>query len=108
MTYPCHRCAGSGRIKAFSHVLAGVCFKCGGSGRQKRKPGKPSVLWAVLFRNGATGQMDRIYNLRGKTPEQVRRKAENTYPRASADFRQTYNLDTLQVVRDDELPAQSA
>lgn len=28
----CPKCMGSGRISAFSHIKAGVCFSCGGSG----------------------------------------------------------------------------
>ncbi len=28
----CHRCIGTGRLAAYSHVHGGVCFKCNGSG----------------------------------------------------------------------------
>lgn len=30
----CPRCMGSGRISAFQHFKAGVCFSCGGTGKR--------------------------------------------------------------------------
>ena len=29
----CSRCGGSGYLRQYNHVQAGVCFRCGGSGR---------------------------------------------------------------------------
>ena len=29
---PCPKCAGHGRISAYSHVDGGICFQCGGDG----------------------------------------------------------------------------
>lgn len=51
--FECPKCNnGSGNIKAFSHVLGGVCFQCKGTGyiEQKRAPTKSktysfSFLW---------------------------------------------------------------
>lgn len=40
----CERCNGKGHIKAYGHVMDGVCFKCGGSGKQEaKKVRKPSA-----------------------------------------------------------------
>ena len=34
----CGKCDATGRIRAFSHYAAGVCFDCGGSGRISHDP----------------------------------------------------------------------
>jgi len=47
----CSRCiGGKGRIDAFSHIKAGVCFKCGGHGfvMQKSKP-NPQKTYEISF-----------------------------------------------------------
>ncbi len=31
---PCKRCHGTGEIKAFQHVLGGICFRCWGVGEE--------------------------------------------------------------------------
>lgn len=41
---PCTRCNGSGYIKAYSHVMGGVCFKCGGSGKQAAPRGRSRTI----------------------------------------------------------------
>lgn len=54
--FECPKCSGgSGHIKAFSHVMGGVCFKCGGKGyvEQKTKPAKPMLEWSVGATNAA-------------------------------------------------------
>jgi RecJ-like exonuclease len=45
----CPRCNGKGTIKAYGHVLGGVCFMCGGSGKVEGsdKPKKASK-WASI------------------------------------------------------------
>ena len=37
-TAKCERCGGAGRISAFKHVNAGVCFDCEGTGKDWRAP----------------------------------------------------------------------
>jgi RecJ-like exonuclease len=49
MTYKCPKCEGHGKINAFGHVQAGVCFKCGGSGSVANKPIAPSVKWVCVY-----------------------------------------------------------
>jgi hypothetical protein len=41
---PCGRCAGTGRIAAFSHVHGGVCFGCDGTGVGDAPSAPPTVL----------------------------------------------------------------
>ena len=47
--YECGKCSGKGRIAAFNHVVAGVCFKCNGRGYVVRKsaprPAKKFNVW---------------------------------------------------------------
>ncbi len=46
---PCPRCAGDGRISAYTHVKAGVCFRCGGAGTitTKYPPRAPSEKFGI-------------------------------------------------------------
>ncbi len=37
-TAKCERCGGAGRISAFKHVNAGICFDCEGTGKDWRSP----------------------------------------------------------------------
>lgn len=105
-TYACSRCAGKGRLAAFSNVLAGVCFKCGGTGRQASKPAKPSILWAVLGEEYATGMRARLYNVRSPSAQGAIKKARNTFERASEEFRNTYSMAAAIAVPASELDAQ--
>lgn len=74
--YPCYRCSGEGVIRAFGHVLGGICFKCHGTGTQKDKPIK-SIMWAVLDTNG-----NHVYNVRAKTLLSAIKSALQIFARA--------------------------
>lgn len=89
--YSCGRCSGQGRIRAFSHVLGGVCLKCHGTGRVETKPAaKP--LFAVYLIERNTGNAVHIYNFRARTAGEALRRAQRTYERASNAFRDEHTM----------------
>ena len=90
-SYPCYRCDGEGRIRAFGHVLGGVCFKCGGSGRQKSKP-SVGHDFVVVGHDPSTGEEVECYNERAKTAGEALKKAQGRIVNASADFRAEHDL----------------
>lgn len=49
MTYTCPKCEGHGKIAAFGHVQAGVCFKCNGAGTVASKPAAKSQKWTCIY-----------------------------------------------------------
>lgn len=100
-TYPCSRCEGAGRIRAFSHVVGGVCFRCGGTGKQKSKPAT-STTWAILGRDPQTGEVRHIYNIRAKTPSVALKKAAVTFAGASAQYRAENSMDGAVAIPSDE------
>lgn len=92
-TYPCGRCAGEGTIRAFGHVLAGVCFKCAGSGKQKSKP-VTSQLWAVYGTRRINGARVRLYNVRARTADLAVKRAFVTMQGANDAFKAEFDLAT--------------
>lgn len=95
-TWPCSRCDGKGEIRAFGHVLGGVCFKCGGCGKQASKPSL-SVMWVVLDSNG-----QQTYNIRAKTSSQAIAKALVTFQGASAEWRGAHDMSNPSAVTPEE------
>lgn len=82
-TYECQRCSGKGTIKAFSHVIGGVCLKCKGSGKQSTKPQKPSKSFSLSFLwddesdvNYNGGDFCRCATIKAKTMAKATEKAE--------------------------------
>lgn len=47
--FTCPKCEGHGKIAAFGHVQAGVCFKCNGAGNVASKPSAKSQKWACVY-----------------------------------------------------------
>lgn len=47
--FDCPKCEGHGKIGAYNHVMAGVCFKCGGSGKVASKPAAKSQKWVCIY-----------------------------------------------------------
>ena len=90
--YPCSRCAGQGRISAFGHVLAGVCFQCKGSGKQKTKPAQKAIKWAVFGHDRNTDKPGRLYNVKAPTEAKAIAKAQNLFGNASTAFRDTWTM----------------
>lgn len=91
-TFPCTRCDGSGRIRAFGHVLGGVCFKCNGSGKQARKPSKPSQLFPLSAIDRETGVRGHVYNVRARTPAEALRKAKAMAARSTGYLAESVEL----------------
>jgi RecJ-like exonuclease len=47
--FTCQKCEGHGKIGAYSHVMAGVCFKCNGTGKVSQKPSAKSQKWVCIY-----------------------------------------------------------
>jgi hypothetical protein len=107
-TFPCSRCAGTGRLSCFSNVLGGVCFKCNGKGTQPSKPAAPSILWAVLGTDRNTGGRVRLYNIKAKNETAAIERARNTMAGASTAFKDQYTLEGAVAVRAAEMDQQEA
>lgn len=105
-TYPCSRCDGKGDIRAYGHVMGGVCFKCSGSGQQSSKP-RTSIRWTVLSTNPTSGDRGDCYNIQAQTPVKAIARARVLYMRASDDFRAKHNLDDAIAVPADEYWSQN-
>jgi hypothetical protein len=74
MTHTCHKCDGSGHIRAFSHILGGVCFTCAGSGRvEVRRPAanRYSPINAMHCETLAEAQAFRMAEFGRRFPELV-------------------------------------
>lgn len=97
-TYPCSRCAGTGRLLVHSNVLGGVCFKCKGKGTQAAKPAPPAAKWAVFGQHRTTGEWLRLYNLTARTKQAAIKRARDTYAKASQAWRDTYTLDEARAI----------
>lgn len=95
--FECPKCAnGSGNIKAFSHVLGGVCFQCKGTGyvEQKRKPTKSklfsfSFLWTNPEHcNYMNGEFCDCFNKKARSLSEANKIAESSMKKNGAvDFK---------------------
>jgi hypothetical protein len=70
-TFPCNRCSGTGEIRAFGHVMGGVCFKCGGKGTQTSRPAKPQPKFGVTAILKDTGQRISVFFLTAPNAEKA-------------------------------------
>lgn len=91
MTYTCPRCAGSGSY-SFNPIHGTRCLRCRGTGSVTKKPRAPTPKWAVFGQHRATGAWLRVYNVQARTKTEAIAKALQTYAVASADWRNTYDL----------------
>lgn len=98
-TYKCPKCSGLGRLSCYSNVLGGVCFSCGGKGVKQGKAPAPSVRWAVLGIERATGARVALYFKRAKTADAAINAARNTMAGASSEFKEANTLDGAIAVR---------
>ena len=106
--YPCSRCAGTGRLNVFSHVLGGTCFKCNGTGTQRHKPAAPSVKWAVFGHGSASGDSRRLFNVTAKSEAEAILKARKAYDGASVLFKEENTLETAQAIKFSDMADPSA
>lgn len=103
--YPCSRCEGHGRISAFGHVLAGVCFQCKGSGKQKSKPAPKAIKWAVFGHDRSTDKPGRLYNVKAPTEAKAIAKAQDLFGNASTEFKDTWTMSKAFALTWEELAA---
>lgn len=84
---PCTKCSGDGDIRAFRHVMGGVCFSCGGKGyKMVSKSYKPSILFHIevtcVSSDGCSlepGQRGVAYNINARSPAEALRKAKTKW-----------------------------
>lgn len=107
-TYPCSRCAGTGRMPQHSNVLGGVCFRCNGKGTQASKPTPPTPKWAIFGQHRDSGQWLRLYNVSTKTEAGAIERARATMERASTAWRDTYTLAQARALRWQDMADQQA
>lgn len=96
-TFECPKCTdGSGNIKAFSHVLGGVCFQCKGTGRveQKNAPRKSktysfSFLWVnPEDSNYMNGEFCKCFNKKARSMSAAIKIAKTSMAKnGSVDFK---------------------
>ena len=92
ITFECPRCLGKGHIKAFTHVLGGVCFKCNGTGTvtQKAKP-STSTLFRVSIETIEGSTLSPVFNKKGRTAAACLKAAQKQLARG------TYNVSKVWV-----------
>ena len=85
-TFDCPRCFGKGRINAFSHVIAGVCFKCNGVGTitQKSKP-RVSKKFAIGIVIKGGEELFPLFHINAANVTQAVSKAEAQLSRGAYD-----------------------
>ncbi|MGV0982341.1 MAG: hypothetical protein ACOYB0_08275 [Polynucleobacter sp.] len=101
--YPCQRCEGTGTIRAFAHVMGGVCFKCAGRGTVATKPRASNPKFAVFGMSRESGAPFLAYYVTAPNAARAVAKARATYARASAAYRDDVSLANAVAVRADEL-----
>lgn len=89
--YTCSRCDGTGRVW-FSSLMAGLCFQCCGTGKQKTKPAKKAIKWAIFGHDRMSGASARLYNVNAKTAEEALEKAYELYEKASTAWKDENTL----------------
>lgn len=106
MKYDCPRCAGSGWISHFSHVIGGKCFRCHGAGKLDRKP-VVSIKWVVLGTD-TNGNPFHAYNTTGPTAKIAIERARTLWSRASTEWKNNVSLENAVAVPFDEFFATAA
>jgi len=92
----CGKCGGKGHIRAFTHVVAGICFACDGNGFKMLKAApKPARKFKVSFLwtdpknpNYNDGDFCHCWNESARSLPAVQRKAAAAQKRnGSVDFK---------------------
>ena len=73
----CMKCSGTGYIRAFNHVMGGVCFSCGGKGYKMMKSiPKPTKSYYVYIQMEENSEPRQWLGEYGKSEKEVLKKVQ--------------------------------